>query len=75
MRRELFDHIIPLNQRHMERLLLEYVTYYNCVRTHQALDGDTPIKSLTPLKTAVKDTRLSAQSILGGLYHGYKKVA
>jgi len=45
VRRELLDHIIPFNQRHLERLLAEYVYYYNNTRTHQALNGETPIRS------------------------------
>jgi len=75
VRRELFDHIIPLNQRHLERLLAEYVDYYNNVRTHQALDGETPVESEPPPLTLVKDTKLRVKPILGGLYHDYEKAA
>jgi len=75
VRRDLLDHIIPLNQRHLERLLIEYVKYYNNVRTHQTLDGETPVKSAPPPLTLVKDTRLKAKPILGGLYHDYDKAA
>jgi transposase InsO family protein len=42
VRRELLDHVIPINQRNLENLLNEYVYYYNHVRTHQTLDGETP---------------------------------
>jgi transposase InsO family protein len=73
MRRELFDHIIPLNERHLESLLKEYVEYYNNIRTHQALNGETPVKS-TPLpRTATYNTVLCSKPILGGLYHNYEK--
>ena len=75
MRRELLDHIIPLNQRHLERLLVEYVNYYNNVRTHQSLGDESPVKGIPPPETKVKDTVLSATPILGGLYHDYEKVA
>ena len=75
VRRKLFDHIIPLNQRHLERLLAEYVDYYNTIHTHQALDGETPVPSLMSPKTLMSDMRLSAKPILDGLYHGYQKVA
>jgi len=76
VRRELLDHCIPLNQRHLERLLTEYVEYYNNVRTHQALGGETPIVKFTPPPlTLVKDTKLTARPILGGLYHDYEKAA
>jgi len=75
VRRELFDHIIPLNQRHLERLLAEYVQYYNNVRTHQTLGGESPVKAVPPPKTTVIDTALRGKPILGGLYHDYQKVA
>jgi len=75
LRRDLLDHVIPVNERHFERLLAEYVGYYNNVRTHQTLDGETPVKRAHPPKTAITDTTLSAKPILGGLYHDYRKVA
>jgi len=76
VKRELLDHIIPLNKRHLELLLAEYVEYYNRVRTHQSLNGETPVlKLVPPLETTVKDTRLKAKPILGGLYHDYQKAA
>ena len=41
-RRELLDHIIPLNERHLRRLLREYVSYYHDDRIHDALNKDAP---------------------------------
>jgi hypothetical protein len=41
-RRELLDHIIPLNERHLRRLLRKYVSYYNDDRIHDALSKDAP---------------------------------
>ncbi|MCL2422084.1 MAG: integrase core domain-containing protein, partial [Defluviitaleaceae bacterium] len=73
VRRDLLDHVIPLNERHLIALLKEYVEYYNNVRTHQALDGGTPIQREPPIGTWVKDTVLKAKPILGGLYHSYEK--
>jgi len=75
LRRELFDHIIPLDQRHLERLLEKYVKYYNNTRTHQTLDGETPVQHDRPPLTPVKNTSLKSKPILGGLYHSYDKVA
>ena len=75
VRRELFDHIVPFNQKHLERMLTEYVEYYNNVRTHQTLGGTTPIYSKPPPETNVADSKLSSRPILGGLYHDYKKAA
>ena len=36
-RRELLDHVIPLNTRHLKRLLSDYVSYYHEDRTHLGL--------------------------------------
>ena len=41
-RRDLLDHIIPLNEKHLKRLVAEYVHYYHGDRTHLGLDKDTP---------------------------------
>jgi len=42
LRRELFDHVIVLNERHLKRLMSSYLDYYHPWRTHQSLNSDTP---------------------------------
>ncbi|WP_251670923.1 MULTISPECIES: integrase core domain-containing protein [unclassified Sporosarcina] len=75
VKRELLDHIIPLNERHLHFLLREYISYYNNDRTHQGIDGKTPITSPTYLQTSAEETKLEAMPVLNGLYHTYKKAA
>lgn len=76
IKRELLDHLIPLNQMHLYRVIHEYVHhYYNPHRTHQGLDGQTPIPSPVYLPSKVAKTKIKATPILNGLYHSYKKVA
>ena len=41
-RRNLLDHVIVFNERHLKRLMSEYVRYYNDDRTHLALEKGTP---------------------------------
>jgi putative transposase len=41
-RRDLLDHVIVLNERHLKRLMNEYVRYYLEDRTHLALEKRTP---------------------------------
>src|SRR5271157_6046966 len=41
-RRNLLDHIIAVNERHLKRLLSEYVRYYHEDRTHLGLRKGTP---------------------------------
>jgi putative transposase len=42
IRRDLLAHVIVLNERHLKRLLTEYVSYYHQFRTHLSLDRDGP---------------------------------
>ena len=42
LRRELFHHVIVLNERHLKRLMSSYLDYYHLWRTHQSLNGDAP---------------------------------
>jgi hypothetical protein len=41
-RRDLLDHIIAVDERHLKRLLSEYIRYYHEDRTHLALGKGTP---------------------------------
>jgi len=76
LKRELTDHLIILNQVHLSKLMREYVEkYYNTHRTHQGLDGKTPIPSPDYPETTAENTKLKATPILNGLYHTYEKVA
>ena len=42
IRREMLDHVIPLDERHLIRLSLAYVCYYHDDRTHVGLNKETP---------------------------------
>ena len=76
LRRELLDHVIPVNEKHLHYLLSEYIhKYYNPHRTHQGLGGHTPIPSPEYPPTTIAETKLKATPVLGGLYHTYEKVA
>jgi putative transposase len=70
-RSDLLDHIIALNERHLKRLLSEYVHYHHEDRTHLGLGKETPghrIRSIT-------SGRLISQNRLGGLHHRYDRAA
>jgi len=76
LRRELLDHIIPLNEEHLHHLLGEYINhYYNPTRTHQGNQRQTPIVSEDLPNTSTAETVLVSDTLLGGLYHNYRKVA
>ncbi len=76
LRQELLNHIIPINEKHVQTLLEEYINkYYNVHRTHQGIDCQTPIPLKKQPKTKMQDTKLIKTPVLNGLYHTYKKVA
>ena len=76
LRRELLDHIIPMNEKHLECLIRGYIhDYYNPNRTHQAINRQTPLPSSKPAETSIAETNLISKPVLGGLYHNYRKAA
>ncbi len=52
-RHDLLDHVIVLNERHLKRLMNEYLHYYQDDRTHLALDKRTPAGRLLANNLAV----------------------
>jgi len=70
-RRDLLDHVIPLNENHLKRLLSDYVRYYHEDRTHLGLGKNTPARR----KRSVGLGRVLAQPRLGGLHHRYDRAA
>jgi len=70
-RRDLLDHVIAINERHLKRLLHEYVFYYHEDRTHLGLGKETPGGRTHSLPAG----RISSQSRLGGLHHRYDRAA
>jgi putative transposase len=70
-RRDLLDHVIVLNERHLKRLLSEYVRYYHEDRTHLGLSKETPGHRIH----SVPRGRVIAHARLGGLHHRYDRAA
>ena len=50
-RRDLLDHVIVMNERHLKRLMTEYVCYYHQDRTHLGLAKDTPAGRPTAVRS------------------------
>jgi putative transposase len=74
VRRELLDHVIVLNQRHLRRLLREYVHYYHEDRTHLGLGKDTP-GGRVAASTVSSASKVASLPRLGGLHHRYMVAA
>src|SRR5215469_5425284 len=70
-RRDLLDHVIALNERHLKRLLSEYVSYHHEDRTHWGLGKETPGGRTRSLPSG----HVGSQPRLGGLQHRYDRAA
>lgn len=72
VRRELLDHVIVLNERHLRRLLELFIDYYHHDRTHLGLDKDTPLgRPVEPRPTA--SAAVAALPRVGGLHQRYAR--
>jgi transposase InsO family protein len=69
IRRECLDHLIVLGEAHLCRLLREYAAYYNDVRTHRALNQDSPFRRAVQSIGAIK-----SRPVLGGFHHQYCRI-
>jgi putative transposase len=70
LRRECLDHVLVLGERHLHRVLTEYVRYHNVARPHQGLGQRVPVP-----KARSPDGPVVAFPLLGGLHHDYRRVA
>jgi len=78
LRRECLDFVIPLNDRHLYRILQQWVAHYNEGRPHMSLGPGIPQPRpvLPGLPQAVRHLipmgqRIVARSVLSGLHHDY----
>ena len=73
LRRELLDHVVVVNERHLRRLLRRYVAeYYHPCRTHLSLDKDSPEpRSVEPPELG----GVVELPLVGGLHHRYSRRA
>ena len=79
VRRECLDFMIPLGEKHLSKILTEWVTHYNRGRPHSSLGPGIPepVEMLLPMQLhgryCLTDIRkVAARSILGGLHHEYR---
>src|SRR5271166_5591553 len=69
IRRESLDHLVVFDEAQLRRLLKNYASYYNQVRTHLSLDKNAP-----DFRRPQKLGTIAAIPILGGLHHQYVRV-
>jgi len=69
IRRESLDHLVVFDEAQLRRVLKNYASYYNQVRTHLSLDKNAP-----DFRRPQKLGPIAAIPILGGLHHQYVRV-
>jgi len=70
IRRELLDHVLVLNERHLRRLLSSYLKYYHWARPHMGLGHNTPEpRAVEPPERG----QVVAEPMVSGLHHRYRR--
>ena len=72
LRRECLDHVIVLGERHLLRIVRDYLDYYHESRTHLSLDKDAPVLRQ---RQSREDGSVVALPMVGGLHHRYVRRA
>ena len=66
------DHVVVINERHLRRVLISYLDYYHCSRTHLSLDKDCP--DARPIQQPNSGMVIAIAQV-GGLHHRYERLA
>ena len=71
LRREALDNFLLIGRAQIERILEEYVTFYNSQRPHQGLQQQIP----NPGEPKKIGGAVCRSAVLGGLHHHYYRQA
>ena len=72
IRRTCLEHVIVLHERHLQRILTEYLAYYHRWRTHLSLAMDCPVSR--PVESP-EVGEIIVHPELGGQHHHYTRQA
>jgi len=75
VRREYLDHILVLHERHLQRVLQEYVDYFNQARPHQGINQAIPAAAEMRADPCQRSRTIVSKQVLGGLHHDYRLAA
>jgi transposase InsO family protein len=74
VRRECLDHVVILQERHMQNVLDVYcLAYFNGARPHQGLAQRVPAPS--SVESSQATGAITVVPVLGGLHHDYRRAA
>jgi putative transposase len=75
VRQECLVHLLILHEKQLQRVLNQYVAYFNLARPHQGIGQQLPEPNRSPLSSHQAGDKVIAVPILGGLHHDYQWVA
>jgi putative transposase len=75
VRQECLDHLLILQEKQLQRVLNEYVVYFNQARPHQGIQQQIPDPSRSALSSHQTGDKVIALPVLGGLHHDYQWAA
>jgi putative transposase len=74
VRNECLDQVLIVHERHLQRVLAEYVAYFNAWRPHRRLGQRAPCGS-APSAQSNPAGRTIGRPVLGGVHHVYQHAA
>ena len=75
VRRECLDHFLILSERHLRRIVSDYVAYFNQMRPHQGIEQQIPGFMGQVMPVVSPGRPVASVPVLGGLHHAYSRVA
>jgi putative transposase len=75
LRRELLDRILIVGERHLARVLREYVTHYNGHRPHQSRRQRPPDVEAQPVGDVANLRYVCRKPVVAGLINEYQQAA
>jgi putative transposase len=74
VRRECLDHMLIMEERHLYRVVKEYVAFFNQARPHQGINQRIPWGTTSEGREERKG-KIIAFPVLSGLHHDYRRAA
>jgi len=73
LRRECLDHVLILGERHLRKILAEYVRHYNRHRPHESRRQEPPLRQ--PGRAVDITARIEHRHVVSGLVSEYRRAA
>jgi putative transposase len=72
VRREMLDHVLLFDDRHLDSLARQYMVYFNGARPHQGIGQLVPANRAVEIDTS---RLIVVTPVLGGLHANYRRAA